>query len=459
MNGERVIRNPYDGSEAGRLTVSPPEGLENQMETVCRAFSVTRSIPLYRRIEILHRVASLIGERQEQLARIICAEAGKPVRLARAEVERAAATFRVAAAAAESFEGKALSLDANAGSVGRWGIVRRFPLGPVLAITPFNFPLNLTAHKVAPAMAVGAPILQKPASKTPLSAFALANIVKEAGWPEEAYRVVFVEGNAAEQLVTDPRLPVLSFTGSAVVGWHLKSLATKKRVALELGGNAGVIVHSDAAIDDAASRVVTGAFAYSGQVCISVQRVLVHESRMTEFREKAMAAARSLVMGDPADENTSIGPMISEQEAVRATTWIQEAVDAGARLLTGGGRQASIVEPSILESTQPGMLVEKAEAFAPLFTLNSYGAFDEALTRINESEYGLQAGVFTRDLGLVEKAFQTLEVGGVIVNDVPTWRVDKMPYGGVKNSGTGREGPAYAMEEFTEPRLLAVRVS
>ena len=350
-----------------------------------------------------------------------------------------------------------LPLDVNAASLGRWGIVKRVPLGPVLAITPFNFPLNLTAHKVAPAIAVGAPIVQKPASQTPLSALALREIVLAAGWPKDAYAVLPIPGAAAEALVLDPRLPVVSFTGSGAVGWRLKALVPKKRVALELGGNAAVVVHSDADLDDAARRTAVGAFSYAGQSCISVQRALVHRPVLEAFRSKLLQRAAELVVGDPLDEKTDVGPMIAPEEAARAEAWMKEAVQGGATMLSGGTRTGECLFPTILENTTPSMKVEAQEVFAPVVTLVPYDDWDEALRRVNDSKYGMQAGVFTRDLWRIQRAFDVLEVAAVLVNDVPTWRADRMPYGGVKESGSGREGPAYAMEEFTEPRLLVIR--
>jgi aldehyde dehydrogenase (NAD+) len=371
---------------------------------------------------------------------VIAREAGKPLKAARTEVERAAATFSAAAAALEAWKGDMLPLDVNAASVARWGVVKRVPLGPVLAITPFNFPLNLTAHKVAPAIAVGAPVVQKPASQTPLSALALQAIVREA-----------------EALVTDPRLPVVSFTGSGAVGWRLREIAPRKHVGLELGGNAAVVVHSDADLDDAASRVAAGAFGYAGQSCISVQRALVQKDVFEAFRAKLLAKTAALAVGDPLDAKTDVGPMIAPEEAARAAAWIEEAVAGGARVLAGGTRAGSVVLPTILAGTTRDMKVEAQEVFAPIVTLSSYETWEEALARANDSKYGLQAGVFTNDFGRIQQAWDVLEVGAVLVNDVPTWRADRMPYGGVKESGVGREGPAYAMEEFTEPRLLVLR--
>jgi acyl-CoA reductase-like NAD-dependent aldehyde dehydrogenase len=306
---------------------------------------------------------------------------------------------------------------------------------------------------------VGAPVVQKPASQTPLCAEALRRIVLEAGWSEEAYAVLPLSGGDAESLVTDPRLPVVSFTGSAEVGWRLKSLVLKKRVGLELGGNAGAIVHEDADLDDAVSRSVAGAFGFSGQSCISLQRALVHRSHFDAFCEKAVAKTAALMLGDPMDEATNIGPMITEGDAIRAESWVREAFEAGARLLTGGERKGAVLAPTILTRTKESMRVECDEVFGPVFTVNPYESFSDAIARVNASRYGLQAALFTRDLGRIQEAFETLETGGVVVNDSPAWRADKMPYGGVKDSGTGREGPAYAMEEFTEMKILSVRIA
>ncbi|HEX2757301.1 MAG TPA: aldehyde dehydrogenase family protein [Thermoanaerobaculia bacterium] len=454
---ELVVTAPFGGLELARVASPSAEDIEAAVRRAVLAFEKTRVIPTFTRVAILRTVAAELERRRDDLARTIAAEAGKPLKAARAEAERAAATFSATAAALEAQKGEMLPLDVNAASLGRWGVVKRVPLGPVLAITPFNFPLNLTSHKVAPAIAVGAPVVQKPASKTPLSALALREIVLAAGWPADAYAVLPISGEAAEGLVTDPRLPVVSFTGSGAVGWRLKSLVPKKRVALELGGNAAVVVHSDADLDDAARRTASGAFSYAGQSCISVQRALVHRPVLEAFREKLLAAASTLVVGDPLDEKTDVGPMIAPAEAARVEAWVAEAVAGGATVLRGGTRIGECLHPTILANTTPSMKVEGQEVFAPVVTLNAYDDFEEALRRVNDSKYGLQAGVFTRDLARIQRAFDVLEVGAVLANDVPTWRADRMPYGGVKESGSGREGPAYAMEEFTEPRLLVIR--
>ncbi len=452
-----VVRAPFDGAEVARLPRPTPAEVDAAVSRAVAVFEETRALPTYARVAILRRVAAALEAQREPLGEMIAREAGKPLRAARTEVERSSATFSAAAAALEAWKGEMLPLDVNAASVARWGVVRRVPLGPVLAITPFNFPLNLTAHKVAPAIAVGAPVVQKPASQTPLSAFALQAIVRAAGWPADAYAVVPVSGREAEGLVTDPRLPVVSFTGSGAVGWRLREIAPRKRVSLELGGNAAAVVHSDADLDDAASRVAAGAFGYAGQSCISVQRVLVQKDVFAAFEEKLLAKTAALAAGDPLDERTDVGPMIAPEEADRAVRWIEEAVAGGARVLAGATRDGSVVLPTVLADTERSMKVEAQEVFAPIVTLSAYDTWDEALRRVNDSKYGLQAGIFTRDVGRIQRAFDVLEVGAVLVNDVPTWRADRMPYGGVKESGIGREGPAYAMEEFTEPRLLVLR--
>ena len=456
-DSDLVVRAPFGGRELARVPRPSSEEIETAVGRAVRVFQETRALPAFARVAILRKVAAELERRRDELARTIAAEAGKPLKAARTEAERAAATFSATAAALEAQTGTMLPLDVNAASLGRWGVVKRLPLGPVLAITPFNFPLNLTAHKVAPAIAVGAPIVQKPASQTPLSALALREIVIAAGWPADAYAVLPIAGADAEALVLDPRLPVVSFTGSGAVGWRLKALVPKKRVALELGGNAAVVVHSDADLDDAARRTAAGAFSYAGQSCISVQRALVHRPVLEAFRAKLLLRTAELVVGDPLDEKTDVGPMISPGEADRAEAWVKEAVQGGATALSGGTREGECLLPTVLENTTPSMKVEAQEVFAPVVTLVPYDDWDEALRRVNDSKYGMQAGVFTRDLGRIQRAWDVLEVAAVLVNDVPTWRADRMPYGGVKESGSGREGPAYAMEEFTEPRLLVIR--
>jgi glyceraldehyde-3-phosphate dehydrogenase (NADP+) len=383
-------------------------------------------------------------------------EAGKPIRTARAEVARAVFTFKFAAEESTRIYGEYLPLDALEAGKDRWGIVRRYPLGPIAAITPFNFPLNLVAHKVAPAIAAGCTLVLKPAPQTPVTALMLAKIVQEAGWPGGALSVLPLSNEDAVPLIEDPRIKMLTFTGSGAVGWALKIRAGKKRVTLELGGNAAVVVHSDADLDYAADRCVNLGFGYSGQSCISAQRILVHSDVYEKFLAMILERVAKLKTGDPLDETTDLGPLIREADAVRAESWVQEAVAAGARLHCGGTRRGSILEPAILTNTQPQMKVNCMEVFAPVKTVEPYITLDEAIKRVNDSPYGLQAGIFSCDMGLIFRAFDEIETGGVMANEVPTWRADQMPYGGVKDSGLGREGLRYAIEEMTERKLLVL---
>jgi len=336
--------------------------------------------------------------------------------------------------------------------------VRRFPLGPIAGITPFNFPLNLVAHKVAPAIAAGCPIILKPAPQTPLTAFLLAEAVEQAGLPDGAFTVLPLSNEDAGLLISDDRIKMISFTGSAPVGWEIKRRAGKKKVVLELGGNAGVIVHSDADLAWAAERCVTGGFSYAGQTCISVQRILVERSVFKKFTDLLLAGVSRLQVGDPMEESTDLGPLIRESDAIRASDWVTEAVQGGATLLCGGKRHGSMLEPTVLTGTRPDMKVNCQEIFAPVVTIESYDDFSMALRRINESPYGLQAGVFTRDANRIFQAYDELEVGGVIAGDVTSFRIDHMPYGEVKDSGLGREGLRYAIEEMTEPKLLVMNL-
>jgi acyl-CoA reductase-like NAD-dependent aldehyde dehydrogenase len=351
-----------------------------------------------------------------------------------------------------------LPLDAAPAATGRWGILKRFALGPISAITPFNFPLNLVAHKIAPAIACGCTMVLKPAPQDPLSALMLAQLVQQAGWPDGALNLVPLSNEDAAPLVTDERIKLLTFTGSSAAGWELKKRAGKKRVTLELGGNAACIVHGDADLKKAAERCAIGGFSYAGQSCISVQRIFVERKALDEFTEHLVAGAKQLHAGDPMDEATDIGPMISEHDAVRATEWVEEAVSAGARLLCGGHRQGSLMEATVLTQTKPNMRVNCLEVFAPVVSVEPYDDFNDALRRVNDSPFGLQAGLFTHDARLIFRAFDELQVGGVIAGDIPSWRMDQMPYGGVKDSGLGREGLKYAIEEMTERRLLVMNI-
>lgn len=455
--GQQItISSPYDGANIGSVWQATGQHLENAIASAVQACAELQRLAAYQRKDVLLRIASAIREHTETFVRLMALEAGKPAKAARVEVDRAVLTFTTAAEEAVRIYGEYLPLDFVPSAEGRWGIVRRFPVGPIAAITPFNFPLNLVAHKLAPAIAVGCPVVLKPAPQTPFCAMLLAKLVLAAGWPKSALSVLPLSNDDAALLVADERVKLLSFTGSAAVGWQLKRNAGKKRVVLELGGNAAVIVHSDANVEQAVSRCVSGAFTYAGQSCISVQRILVHADVFDEFAAKSVDAATRLKTGDPGDESVDVGPMIRPSDLKRVKEWISEATSNGAKLLCGGKASGSIIEPTLLSATTPQMKVNCEELFAPVATIEPYDEFDAALDQVNQSRYGLQAGLFTRDATLIFLAFEKLEVGGVIVGDVPTFRIDPMPYGGIKDSGLGREGIRYAIEEMTEPRLLVM---
>jgi acyl-CoA reductase-like NAD-dependent aldehyde dehydrogenase len=457
--GELVdVRAPYDGSVIGRVFQGGRQHAEAAIAAAVKAFGTTRRLPAFERQRVLKRVSQGIAQGKEEFARTMAQEAGKPIKAARNEVERAIFTFNVAAEESTRIYGEYLPLDWQEYTAGRWGIVRRFPLGPVAGITPFNFPLNLVAHKVAPAIAAGCSMVLKPAPQTPLSSLLLAEIVRQAGWPDGGLNVLPLSNEDAGLLVTDDRLKLISFTGSGAVGWEIKRRAGKKKVVLELGGNAGVIVHSDADLAYAAERCVAGGFAYAGQTCISVQRILVENSVYGKFTELLLAGVKKLKTGDPLEESTDLGPLIRESDAVRAADWVQEAVRGGSRLLCGGSRQGSILAPTVLAGTKPEMRVNCQEIFAPVVTVEPYNDFNSALRQVNNSPYGLQAGIFTRDAKLIFQAYEELETGAVVAGDVPSFRIDHMPYGGIKDSGLGREGLRYAIEEMTEPKLLVMNL-
>jgi acyl-CoA reductase-like NAD-dependent aldehyde dehydrogenase len=449
---------PHDGSVVASAYRATPAHLEAAIAAAVRAFDSTRKIPAYERQRVLQSVAEGVAARREEFARVLALEAGKPIKAARAEVDRAIFTFRLAAEESTRMTGEWLPLDLQAPTAGRWGIVRRFPIGPIASITPFNFPLNLVAHKWGPAIAAGCSIVHKPAPQTPLSSLLLAQLVAESGWPAGALSVLPLSNEDAAPLVADDRLKLLTFTGSAAVGWELKRRAGKKRVVLELGGIAGCILHRDADLAFAAERCVFGGFSYAGQSCISVQRVFVERSVYDKFLAELIPRVQNLKCGSPLDDATDVGPMITEAAARRAAEWVQEAVAAGARLLCGARRTGALLEPTVLTGTKPSQRVNCQEIFAPVLTIEPYDDFFEALRQVNSTDFGLQAGVFTRDISLIFAAYDELNVGGVIVNDVPTFRIDHMPYGGVKDSGAGREGVRYAIEEMTERKLLAVNL-
>ena len=452
------IRSPYDDAVIAQVFQGTRADAELAIASAVKAFGTTRRLPAFERQRVLRRVAQSISQQKDEFSRTLAQEAGKPIKAARTEVDRAVFTFNVAAEESTRIYGEYLPLDWQEYTVGRWGIVRRFPLGPIAGITPFNFPLNLVAHKVAPAIAAGCPLVLKPAPQTPLCSILLAEAVQQAGWPDGGLNVIPLSNEDAGLLVSDDRLKMISFTGSAAVGWTIKRNAGKKKVILELGGNAALIVHSDADLPFAAERCVAGAFAYAGQTCISVQRVLVERSVYGKFVDLLIAGASKLRVGDPMEESTDVGPLIRESDAIRAADWIQEAVRGGARLLCGGQRKGPLLEPTVLTGTRTDMKVNCQEIFAPVVTVEPYDDFDKAIRQVNSSAYGLQAGIFTRDAKLMFTAYEELEVGGLIAGDVPSFRIDHMPYGGIKDSGLGREGLRYAIEEMTEPKLLVMNL-
>src|SRR5271156_970502 len=395
------VISPFDGSPVGITYWATSEQLEQAIQSSVSVFETTKRLPAYERQRVLRAISDSIAARREEFARLMALEAGKPIKTARAEIDRCVFTFAVAAEESVRIGGEWLPMVLQPATVGRVAIVKRFPLGPIAAITPFNFPLNLVAHKVAPAIAAGCSMVLKPAPQTPLTSLLLAEVIQQAGWPDGGFNAVLLSNEDSGLLVTDERIKLISFTGSAAVGWAIKNKAGKKKVVLELGGNAGVIVHSDTDLDYAADRCVTGGFAYAGQSCISVQRILVEHSVYGKFTELLLAGVRKLKIGDPLDESSDLGPLIRESDAIRAADWVQEAVRSGARLLCGGNRKGSLFEPTVLTGTKPSMKVNCQEIFAPVVTVEPYNDFASALKQINSSPFGLQAGLFTRDAKLI----------------------------------------------------------
>ncbi|HEU4588767.1 MAG TPA: aldehyde dehydrogenase family protein [Gemmatimonadales bacterium] len=461
-NGRAVepVTAPWDGEPLAQLAVGTADDLEAAIAAAQQAFRELRAWPRHRRHALLDRIARAVTADRELLAHLISADSGKPISQALAEVDRAALTFAFAADEARRFGGEYVPMDVDPRTAGMSGLVERFPIGPISAISPFNFPLNLIAHKVAPALAVGSAVVLKPPPQAPLTAFRLGELLAECGVPAGGYNVVHLPVPIAERLATDPRFGLLTFTGSAKVGWHLKGVAGRKKVTLELGGNAAAIVHEDAPdLDWVAERLATGAFAYAGQVCIKVQRVLVHRAVYRRFVRRFVEATEALKVGDPADPKTVVGPMIDDGAAERVESWIREAESAGARMLLRGRRRGRLLRPTIIENPARELKVECEEVFGPVATVREYASWPRALAMVNESPYGLQAGVFTQNTKRAFEAFRQLDVGGVIVNDFPTLRVDHYPYGGVKSSGFGREGVRYAMEDMSEPRMLVLNLN
>jgi acyl-CoA reductase-like NAD-dependent aldehyde dehydrogenase len=456
-NTDLVVTDKYTGEAATRVALADEAAIDHAIGWAVEATKPMRKLPAYKRQEVLDHCVRRFVERADELAMSLCIEAGKPIKDSRGEVARLIDTFRIAAEESVRIGGEVMPMDRTARTAGYLGFWRRVPIGPCSFISPFNFPLNLAAHKVAPALAVGCPFVLKPASLTPIGALIIGEVLAETDLPKGAFSILPCRRDGARLFTEDERFKLLSFTGSPGVGWDLKARAGKKPVILELGGNAGCIVDEDADLADAVNRIVIGAFYQSGQSCISVQRIIVHEKVYDAFRDNLVAATKALKCGDPKREDTFIGPMISEAEAVRLDGWVKDAVRRGAKILRGGGRKGAMLEPTLLEDVPKSADVCTQEAFGPVAILSKFTDFDEALAEVNDSTFGLQAGIFTRDLFKAHKAWEELDVGGVIIGDVPSWRADHMPYGGVKDSGLGREGLRFAIEDMTELRLMVIR--
>jgi acyl-CoA reductase-like NAD-dependent aldehyde dehydrogenase len=453
------VLDKYSGAEATRVTLADAGVIEQAIAAATAAARPLRELPPHARQAVLEHCVKRFRERFEELAEVLCVEAGKPIRDARGEVTRLIDTFKVAAEEATRIDGETLTLAISPRTEGSRGFTKRVPIGPCSFITPFNFPLNLVAHKVAPAIAAGCPFVLKPSERTPVSALILGEILAETALPPGSFSVLPCRLDDLAPLIEDERLALLSFTGSGPVGWQLRARAGRKKVVLELGGNAACIVDRDQGerLDAIADRLIFGAYYQSGQSCVSVQHILVHETLHAALRTKLIERVKALVTGNPHDEATFVGPMIDATAATRLAGWITRAVEHGARVLVGGGRRGSLLEATLVEDVPVDEPLSAEEAFGPVALLSSFATFDEALARVNAGRFGLQAGVFTDSLAHTTRAWDELEVGGVIVGDVPSFRVDNMPYGGVKGSGVGREGVRWSIEEMTEVRLLVVR--
>ncbi|MBI4410034.1 MAG: aldehyde dehydrogenase family protein [Gemmatimonadetes bacterium] len=453
------VVDPFTGELYARVPLAGPAEMERAIAAAVEASRELRALPTHRRVDILLGIVEGIRGRADELAETMTRESGKPIQYARGEVQRALQTFALGADEARGLGGGILPADLEPRTEGYFTLYQRFPIGPVSAIAPFNFPLNLVAHKLSPAYAAGNPVVLKPPMQSPVTSLELAEICFQAGLPPRALSVVHSRPEVAERLATDERFALLSFTGSARVGWHLKNIAGRKRVLLELGGNGGAIVHEDADLEWAAGRCALGAFAMSGQNCIRIQRLLIHHPAYDRFLERFLNDVRRLKWGNPMEEDTVVGPLIDTAAADRVMRWIEEAVDAGAQVLLGGGRHGNVIEPTVLSATRPEMKVEREEIFGPVVTVRACDDFEQALALTNQSDYGLQAGVFTRDVRRIWQAFRELEVGGVIVNDYPMLRVDNYPFGGVKQSGFGREGVRFAVQEMTELKAMVLNLN
>ena len=456
-NTDLDVTNKYTGEVATKVAMADADTIDKAIAAAEEAQPAMAAMAPYERQAVLEHCVKRFTERADELAQALCIEAGKPIKDAKGEVSRLIDTFKIAAEESVRINGEVVNLEISARAKGYQGMTKKVPIGPCSFISPFNFPLNLAAHKVAPAIAAGCTFVLKPASRTPIGALIIGEVLAETDLPKGAFSILPCSRDGADLFTTDERLKLLSFTGSPDVGWALKAKAGKKPVVLELGGNAACVVDEDADIEDAIDRVIVGAYYQSGQSCISVQRLLVHSKIYDEFKSRYVEKVKALVSGDPSNEDTFIGPMISEGEAERLHDWIEEAKEKGATILCGGTRDGAMLEATVMENVPKDCDASAEEAFGPLSILVPFDDYDEALEEVNNSRYGLQAGVFTRDIYKAHKAWDVLDVGGVVIGDVPSWRVDNMPYGGVKDSGLGREGIRYAIEDMSETRLMVIR--
>lgn len=445
---------PYNNKAIHSISLAEDDELKKAIELAKTGFEKTKNLSSYQKSKILENLKNLVEKEKEDLAKTIMYEAGKPIQQARAEVERCLLTIETAKEEAKRISGKIIPLDLAPWLEGKEGMIKRFPRGIVLAITPFNFPLNLVAHKIAPAIASGCSFILKPSSKCPVISYKFVKLILESGYPKEAVNFLPMKSEKAKFLIENPDVKVVSFTGSSDVGWEIKKLAYDKQVTLELGGNAGVIVHNDGDLELAAKKCAQGGFAYAGQSCISVQRIIVQEDIYENFKEKLIEEVKKLKFGNPEEEDTFIGPVIDEESLKRIEKWVEEAKEGGAKILLGGKREGSFYLPTVIENVKEDMKVWAEEVFAPLVCLKKYKTFEEAIEILNRSKYGLQAGLFTSDYKLIDKAFKEIEVGGLVLNDASSFRADPQPYGGVKKSGFGREGIRWAIEEMTEIKIL-----
>lgn len=456
-NEDLEVTNKFTQKVATKVAKAGADVIDQAIAAAEKAQPAMTKMTPFERKAVLDHCVKRFEEREDELAKALCIEAGKPIKDARGEVTRLIDTFRIASEESVRINGEVINLEISERARGYQGMTKKVPIGPCSFISPFNFPLNLTAHKVAPAIAAGCTFVLKPASRTPIGALIIGEILAETDLPKGAFSILPCSRDGADLFTTDERLKLLSFTGSPDVGWELKAKAGKKPVVLELGGNAACVVDEDADIDDAIDRIIIGAYYQSGQSCISVQRLLIHDSLYDTFKQKYVERVAGLVSGDPMDEDTFIGPMIAESEAERLHNWITHAKEQGATILAGGGRDGAMLEATVMENVPKDCDVSQEEAFGPVSVLYKFSDYEEALKEVNNSRYGLQAGIFTRDIYKIQQAWDELDVGGVIIGDVPSWRVDNMPYGGVKDSGLGREGIRYAIEDMTETRLLVIR--